>query len=110
MANHHYISLDALRDDSDLYLNCLLRLVKPEEYKSLTNPQGVILNKPKLQRQTADTLDYSYGMQALDSDCMYRFGGYHSRTFTFINHNSNIPLQIFEHELPNAHFCIIKQD
>lgn len=110
MQAKEYVSVHDLVNEDKRYLNCTLRLAQIDEFKSPSNPDGIVLPQPSLARQTANDALLSYGMQALDSDRSYVFAGYHNRTFTFIDDTTNIPLQIFEHELPDTYFCIIKLD
>lgn len=104
----HVISVDQLARDSAQHLGRRLRLVRPQEYQSPDNPNGVPLPRPTLLRRQDNLCPLpTYGEQVLQQDAVYVFGGADARTLVFIDEKNDMPMQIFRDELPGANFMLL---
>ena len=100
------MSINDLRSQPNL-AGCTLRLITLDDVRSEVNPDGIILPQPALRR-SEHVHEMSYGEQTLERNVLYTFCGTDGRTITFVNQNSNTPLQLFYHELRDMHFIIQK--
>ena len=102
-----HVTVTTLRLLGHSYLGRRMRIASVDDYSSPSNPDGITLPRPLLLRSTNSEHLPTYGEQVIEPGVVYIFGGASDgRTLVFINESTNVPLQIFNHELPGAVFVI----
>ena len=101
---------DLQRDREHEYIGTRMRIscCYLDDFVSPSNPDGIILKIPQLQRQTNSEVP-SYGKQTLEPGVVYIFGGTiehdNKKTFVFTDEENNT-LQIDCSELPGTVFVL----